>query len=116
MRVRLTRRPGQWGTKTYVRQYGDRLVCVRYRYDAAAKKRYKTIELIVDEQPWQPPKKADELVALRVGPDEYALQKQLREAGAAWKRAQKVWVLRASRAAALGLGERIIAPYAELKG
>lgn len=54
MRVRLVRRPGQHGTKEYLQAYGDRLICVRYRYDAAAKRRYKTIEIIVDEAPWAP--------------------------------------------------------------
>ncbi len=29
-----------------------KLVCVRYRYDAERKKRYKTVEIIVDEAPW----------------------------------------------------------------
>jgi hypothetical protein len=52
MRVRLVRRPGQHGTRQYLEEYGDRLVCVRYRYDAATQRRYKTIEIIVDEAPW----------------------------------------------------------------
>lgn len=55
MRVRLVRRPGQHGTREYLEEYGDRLVCVRYRYDAAAGRRYKTIEIIVGEAPWAPP-------------------------------------------------------------
>jgi hypothetical protein len=49
MRTRLKLNPGQRGTKKLVSQYGDRLVCVRYRYDAQQKKRFKTVELIVDE-------------------------------------------------------------------
>jgi hypothetical protein len=36
MRTRLHLKPGQKGTKQLLAQYGDRLVCVRYRYDAAA--------------------------------------------------------------------------------
>lgn len=54
MRVRLVRRPGQHGTRAYVEQYGDRLICVRYRYDEAARRRYKTVEIIVEEAPWSP--------------------------------------------------------------
>jgi len=38
-----------------VETYGDQLVCVRYRYDAERKRRYKTVELIIDEVNWQPP-------------------------------------------------------------
>ena len=49
MPVRLTLAPGKRGTLGLVREYGDRLVCVRYRYDKVAGRRYKTVELIVDE-------------------------------------------------------------------
>ena len=55
MHVLAVRRPGQKGTRRLCEQYGSRLVCVRYRYDADARKRYKTIELIVEEAGWQPP-------------------------------------------------------------
>jgi hypothetical protein len=48
-------KPGQKGTKQLLTQYGDRLVCVRYRYDAQRKKRFKTVELIVAERAWEPP-------------------------------------------------------------
>lgn len=54
MRVRLVRRPGQPGTREQVQTYGDRLICVRYRYDTATQKRYKTVEIIVEEAPWHP--------------------------------------------------------------
>jgi hypothetical protein len=54
MKVRLKLKPGQRGTKHLSRQYGDRLVCVRYRYDEEIQKRYTTVELIVDEEHWQP--------------------------------------------------------------
>ena len=47
--------PGQAGTKRLVQQYGDRLFCVRYRYDTERRMRYKTAEIIVSEAPWQPP-------------------------------------------------------------
>ena len=48
-RVRLNLKPGQKGTKQLLAQYGDRLVCVRYRYDAYRKKRLKTVEILVAE-------------------------------------------------------------------
>jgi hypothetical protein len=47
MRTLLHLKPGKKGTKQLLAQYGDRLVCVRYRYDAQRKKRFKTVELIV---------------------------------------------------------------------
>ncbi|MGH7551901.1 MAG: hypothetical protein ACREMQ_02610 [Longimicrobiales bacterium] len=33
-RVGLHLKPGEKGTKQLLAQYGDRLICVRYRYDA----------------------------------------------------------------------------------
>lgn len=54
MRTRLTLTPGQNGTKHLVDKYGDRLVCVRYRYDEAKQRRLKTVELIVEESEWLP--------------------------------------------------------------
>ncbi len=54
MQTRLSLRPGQKGTKKLVVEYGDRLVAVRYRYDAERQRRYKTVELVVEESPWSP--------------------------------------------------------------
>jgi len=51
-RTRLTLRPGRPGTKRLVTQYGDELVCVRYRYDDTLNRRLKTIELVVEDVPW----------------------------------------------------------------
>jgi hypothetical protein len=45
--TRLKLKPGQKGTKALVEQYGDALVCVRYRYDEASRTRIKTVELII---------------------------------------------------------------------
>jgi len=55
MKTRLLLRPGQNGTKKLVTRFGDRLVAVRYRYDEEKRKRLETVELIVDEAPWEPP-------------------------------------------------------------
>jgi hypothetical protein len=54
METRVTLRPGEKGTKALVAEYGDRLICVRYRYDAAARLRYKTVELVVEQVAWEP--------------------------------------------------------------
>jgi hypothetical protein len=42
-------KPGQKGTKALLEQYGDKLLCVRYRYDEKRQVRIKTVELIVSE-------------------------------------------------------------------
>jgi hypothetical protein len=54
MRTGLSLRPGQGGTKRLLAQYGERLVCVRYRYDEKREKRLKTVEIIVEESDWDP--------------------------------------------------------------
>src|SRR4028118_366734 len=54
LRTRLTLRPGPPCARELVEEYGARVVCVRYRYDDAEKKRYKTVELIVEEVDWVP--------------------------------------------------------------
>jgi hypothetical protein len=67
--------------KGLVEQYGDRLVCVRYRYDAEKKRRYKTVELIVEEAAWEPQPTPDTAMAVRVAADERTLQQQVKQAG-----------------------------------
>ena len=54
MTTRVKLKPGQKGTKKLLAQYGEALVCVRYRYDAARRKQIKTVELVVSETDWTP--------------------------------------------------------------
>src|SRR5262249_1574599 len=54
MRIRLTLPPEQHGARQLYAQDGERLVCVRYRYDEQRRKRFKTVELIVEEKAWAP--------------------------------------------------------------
>lgn len=60
LRIRRTIRPGRKGTHKLQRIFGERLVCVRYRYDEAAGRRYTTVELIVDSGPWARKSEASE--------------------------------------------------------
>jgi len=106
--VGLHLKPGQKGTKHLVEQYGDRLVCVRYRYDTARKKRIKTMELVVAEADWEPPFAPDEIVALRVEFTDVATRKRVKRAGGAWNPDRRVWQLRYDRVVALGLRRRIV--------
>ena len=47
MKTRKHLKPVQMGTKRLVAQYGDALLCVRYRYDEKRGVQLKTVELIV---------------------------------------------------------------------
>jgi hypothetical protein len=103
-------KPGQPGTKRLVTQYGARLVCVRYRYDANQCKRFKTVELIIEESTWQPPAKPtldDEIVGLRVGLKETDLQRRVKAAGGKWNPGRRVWEIRYDQVVRLGLIDRI---------
>ena len=103
-------KPGQSGTKKLADQYGDRLVCVRYRYDALTRKCVKTVELIVEESDWQPPAPrfaADELVWLRIGFVDRTQQQRLGAAGAKWDGKRCVWAIRFDAAVALGFADHV---------
>jgi hypothetical protein len=96
MKTRVNLKPGQKGTKRLVEQYGDALICVRYRYDAETQKQCKTVEIIVSESEWTPPpaKYPDgTLVPLKIGIKETALQEQVRSVGGRWNKEQKVWLV-----------------------
>ena len=111
MRTSTTVQPGQRGAKKFVAQYGDRLVCVRYRYDEQRKKRFKTIALIVEEWVWipLPPQKAREsLVLVRVALPEREIRRQVKGAGGIWKPDKQAWEVRYDHAVALGLAKRIV--------
>jgi hypothetical protein len=110
MRTRLTIRPHQRGAKRLLAQYGDRLVCVRRRYDVEQKKRWKTIELIIEEHDWEPRgalPAADQMMRLRVAGGERELRRQVKAAGGKWRPQQQVWELRDEQVVVLGLTERI---------
>lgn len=110
MQIKATMKPGQNGTKGYLKKYGDQLVCVRYRYDKHRQKRVTTIELVVDEQDWVPeviiPR--DRLVFIRIGYGETELREQVKQAGGYWHVQKKAWRLAYNRVLALGLERRIL--------
>ena len=104
-------KPGQPGTKRLVGQYGQRLLCVRYRYDGVQGKRFKTVELIIEESLWQPPPKPlrpEQVVGLRIGIKERGLQARIKTAQGKWSERQQVWELRYDKVVELGLTERIV--------
>ena len=111
MRTLLHLKPGQKGTKQLLAQYGDRLICVRYRYDAQRKKRFKTVELLVAERDWEPPPPrfaASQIVGLRIAFAEAAARQHVKQAGAKWNPDRKLWEMPYQQAVALKLEARIV--------
>lgn len=109
MRVGQTLSPGQRGTKRYTTKYGDRLVCVRYRYDAIHKQRHTTVELIVDTAAWQPPPPTpDTIVGVRVAWGEAAIARQIKKAVGQWTRERQLWGLPYRQVETLQLLDRLV--------
>ena len=111
MQIRLTLKPGQKGTKKLLKRYGDRLVCVRYRYDPRNKKRYKTVELIEEELDWDvksPLPGPETKVELKVDWGEADIGVKVKRAGGVWNAEKKVWEIAFGQVERLGLVERIV--------
>lgn len=87
-------KPGQKGTLRLVEQYGESLLCVRYRYDEKRGVRLKTVEIIVEEKPDRSPRFKDgDIVPVSVGFDEIELRELLRTLHARWDSQVKLWFL-----------------------
>ena len=116
MRIKACLRPGQNGTKKWSITYGDRLVSARYRYDENKKRRYTTVEIIVEEGDWNsgeshdlPPRTVTDRLAIRVEGYEIALRKRVKEAGGIWRPRQQLWELPCSKIVELGLKDTLFA-------
>jgi len=113
MEVEKTLRPGSDGTRRYVERFGNRLVCVRHRVDRQQGLRYTTVELIVDHRPCNARRKprpeagTPEQFPVRINYQEYALRRQVREAGGQWDPQHRVWLLSADAVGRLNLRDRV---------
>ena len=109
-------KPGRNGTKRLVEQYGSSLLCVRYRYDATRGVRLKTVEIIVEEKPWQSPFRFrdDDVAPITVDFDETALREKLRKLRGKWDPEAKVWLVKYGKIRGTELESRI--PVEFLKG
>ncbi len=115
MIAKATLRPGQNGTKHLVEKYGDRLLCVRYRYDPKTKKRFTTVELIeaeaawIEERPVSTANRSNETrrLGVRIEFTETDLREKAKHLGAIWRPRQKLWEMSYEDVVALGLEHRV---------
>ncbi len=119
-------KPGLNGTKRLTEKYGNRLVCLRYKYDEETRKRYTTVELIEEESPWvtEPsvptqahPLASSQRLAVRVEYWETELREKVKAAGGIWRPRHKLWEMRYEDVAAFGLEARMVTddrPHTEL--
>jgi len=96
MKTHTHLKPGQKGTRRLVEQYGDKLLCVRYRYDEKRQVRMKTAEIIVEERPCKPPLRYcdTDIVSIMVPFSDIALRERLRAARGRWNPEEKLWRVR----------------------
>ncbi|MGA1870592.1 MAG: hypothetical protein ACMUJM_18815 [bacterium] len=103
--------PGQPGTKKLTKEYGDKLFCVRYRYDQKEQRKIKTVEIILEESKWKPNSQkipGNKLVQLRIGYRETYLRKVVKGAGGRWDGERKLWKIPYKEVIQLSLEDRII--------
>ena len=113
METRLSLMPGQNGTKKLLATYRERLVCVRYRYDAARQLRHKTVELIVETTRWLPRarnarRRPDDMVAVRIAYTESELRERIKRVGGIWRPRHKLWEVDWKTVCAIGLQDRVV--------
>ncbi len=97
MKTRLVLKPGQKGTKQLTDKYGEALLCIRFRYDEETGKRFKTVELIVEQTEWTPPPpKYDQeaLVPLRIEAANMPLRAKVKAAGGKWFPEELLWYVK----------------------
>jgi len=111
MKIQRTLLPGQPGTKRLKDEYGDNLICVRYRYDSIKKERLTTVEIVADRQKWifdqsrTPPNK---IMKLRIEYGERELAQPVKSLGGRWDSSKKAWKLPFKYVQVLQLEDRII--------
>jgi hypothetical protein len=135
MKTRLVLKAGDKGTRKVVREFGERLVCVRYRYDEVGRRRLKTAEIVVEEVPWDPGSKGrsrseqgevkqgaagsastpdgptdgdEQRVTIQILYGEKDLRALVKEAGARWLPDDRLWELELGAVRRLGLEGRIV--------
>lgn len=109
----VTLRPGARGTIQLVCQYGEALLFVRYRYLTSIRRRYKTVELIIDDRPWIPRNAPLEWLSLYIGDDDIETMHCIETHGGKWDEIRGVWLLPGYKVHQLGLEECVIpdAPF-----
>lgn len=108
LRARVSKRlaPGQNGTKRLQAEYGNALVCVRYRQDG--RKRHTTVERVIEEQT-RPPRAArlEDFIVVAIGYPERELRAQAKQSGARWDAERRLWIMTRDLAKRLGIEDRI---------
>ena len=112
MKVTRVIKSGLPGSRKLEQQYGDNLICVRYRFDEENQQILKTVELIVETTPWDANTTripVNKLVHIRIAPQEKSLRIKVKQAGGKWNPQLQLWRLKYQKVLDLGLIDRMIA-------
>jgi gamma-glutamylcyclotransferase (GGCT)/AIG2-like uncharacterized protein YtfP len=93
-----------------MREYGQDLICVRYRYDEELRQRIKTVEIVVDRAKWERQRRTQdgsEIVYFQIAEEENLLRRAVLLAGGRWNENSDQWQLPRRVASALGLLSRV---------
>lgn len=96
--------PQDAGARRWAAEFGDKLLCVRYRVDAEHQRRQTTVELVVDEAAAL----GSARVGLRIAWAEKELRQRVKDSGGKWDSEAGLWMLALGTARRLGLAERIV--------
>ncbi|MBN2361974.1 MAG: hypothetical protein JXR83_21160 [Deltaproteobacteria bacterium] len=100
--------PYQPGAKKLREKYGDRLYCVRYRYDKKRRLRYTTVELIIDKAPRNQIDNLNAPFPVRIMRTEKELRCKLLQGGAYWDAENKCYFATLWLLDSLGIADRIL--------
>lgn len=96
--------PQEAGARKWAAEFGDRLLCVRYRVDPQSQRRQTTVELVVEEAPTL----ASVRVGVRIAWAETDLRQRVKAAGGKWDATAALWMLPLGTARQLGLLGRLV--------
>lgn len=100
--------PGDAGTKRLSQRFGSDLVCVRYRQDGDALRRYTTVELVVDSGPMAATHLSRTGQLVRIGLNEPELRQAAAKLGAVWDQQQRAWRMKKEAVKQLQLEHRLL--------
>jgi hypothetical protein len=109
-RLQVTKKlaPDQPGAKKLAQRHGAQLVCVRYRQDVEAGRRYTTVELVVDEGPMPIDKRTPAFVFVRVAYNDLAMRQTIAKHGGVWDERRRVWRMHQDAVLALQLHGQVL--------
>jgi hypothetical protein len=101
--------PGNPGSIKETNLYGDKLVCIRYKYDVEKQTNIKTIEIVTEINKVKKSHRIpyNKVVFVKIGYNEKHLRRIVKSAGGVWKPGKKLWQMRYGDVKNLGLTERI---------